>query len=105
MLKRGDILIRYVKYKEIQVLENLIKGYRKLQKENKSIKEANKYWTERYCKVNNESIPKTKAEEMLKELNKKEKEELKGLKGQDRYYVKQMYMYKRSVIEELLEDK
>lgn len=42
-------------------------------------------------------------EENIAELNKKEKQELKGLKGQDRYFVKQMYQYKRSVLQELLE--
>ena len=34
MLKRGDILIRYVKYKEIQAIENLIKEFKKIKIEN-----------------------------------------------------------------------
>lgn len=41
-------------------------------------------------------------EKKLKELYKKEKEELKGLKGQDRYFVKQMYQSMRKPLEELL---
>lgn len=48
-------------------------------------------------------ILKSKAEELLKRLDKEEKEKLKGVKGQDRYFIKQMYQAKRSVIEELLQ--
>ena len=48
-------------------------------------------------------ISKSKAEELLKRLDKEEKEKLKGVKGQDRYFIKQMYQAKRSVIEELLQ--
>ena len=48
-------------------------------------------------------IPVSLVEEMIEELNKKEKQELKGLKGQDRYFVKQMYRYKRKILQELLE--
>lgn len=43
-----------------------------------------------------------KIENKLKELHNKEKEELKGLKGQDRYFVKQMYQAMRKPLEELL---
>ena len=50
-----------------------------------------------------EIIPISLVEEKIEELNKKEKQELKGLKGQDRYFVKQIYQYKRSVLQELLE--
>ena len=50
-------------------------------------------------------IPVSLVEENIAELNKKEKQELKGLKGQDRYFVKQMYQYKRSVLQELLEER
>lgn len=39
----------------------------------------------------------------IEELNKEEKEQLKGLKGQDRYFVKQMYQYQRKSLQELLE--
>lgn len=53
-------------------------------------------------KINN-YIPVSLVEEKIEELNKQEKQELKGLKGQDRYFVKQMYQYKRSVLQELLE--
>lgn len=55
-----------------------------------------------YPKENEEL--KQKIENKIEELNKKEKQELKGTKGQDRYYIKQQYMYKKNVLEELRED-
>ena len=51
------------------------------------------------------SIPRQVVEEKLKEIDKNEKEELKGLKGQDRYFVKQMYQNQRKPYQELLEGK
>ena len=39
----------------------------------------------------------------IEEVDKEEKENLKGTKGQDRYAIKQEYMYKRSVLQSLLE--
>ena len=50
-------------------------------------------------------ISKQKVKDKIEELNKKEKEELKGMKGQDRYFVKQTYQNKRMILQELLEDK
>lgn len=47
-------------------------------------------------------IPKSLIKEKIEELKQQEKEELKGMKGQDRYFVKQMYQYKIQVLEELL---
>lgn len=44
-------------------------------------------------------------ENKMKELEKEEKKELKGMKGQDRYYTKQMYMYRKMILKELLQDK
>lgn len=40
----------------------------------------------------------------IKELDIKEKEELKGTKGQDRYFIKQMYQYMRKPLEEIIEE-
>lgn len=40
----------------------------------------------------------------LEELNKKEKEELKGMKGQDRYFVKQTYQNKKMILQELIKE-
>lgn len=49
-------------------------------------------------------IPTSLVKEKKEELDKEEKRELKGAKGQDRYYIKQKYMYKRKVLEELLRE-
>ena len=51
------------------------------------------------------NISKTRIANEIKELDKKEKQELKGLKGQDRYFIKQMYQSKKSVLQKLLEEK
>lgn len=53
--------------------------------------------------IQNKSINIEKIIESIKTLNKLEKQELKGTKGQDRYNIKQEYMYKRSGLQELLE--
>lgn len=55
-------------------------------------------------KVEN-SIPISVIQNTLEDINKKEKEELKGLKGQDRYFVKQMYQYMKKPLQELLEER
>lgn len=46
-----------------------------------------------------------KVQDKIEELNKKEKQELKGTKGQDRYDIKQQYMYQRNILQNLLEEK
>ena len=51
-----------------------------------------------------ESISKEKIKDKIKELNKKEKEELKGMKGQNRYFVKQTYQNKRMILQELIKE-
>ena len=111
-----------------QAIENLIKGYRKLEERNKELFETccryedtlehyeYKIFDELddYIKLDEirkldkisikgkKYISEMKVKEKIEELNKKEKEELKGLKGQDRYFVKQMYMYKRNILQELM---
>lgn len=50
------------------------------------------------------SISKDKIKEKIKNLSEEEKKQLKGTKGQDRYSIKQEFMYKRSVLEKLLGD-
>lgn len=54
--------------------------------------------------MSNKLIARELLENKLKELDKQEKEELKGLKGQDRYFVKQMYQYARKPLEEILKE-
>jgi len=40
----------------------------------------------------------------IKELDIKEKKELKGTKGQDRYFIKQMYQYMKKPLQEIIEE-
>ena len=47
---------------------------------------------------------KNKIKEKIEELNKKEQKELKGTKGQDRYFIKQLYQAQITTLQELLED-
>lgn len=47
-------------------------------------------------------IEVSKVEKELIQLNKDEKKELKGMKGQDRYFVKQQYAAKREILEKVL---
>lgn len=50
-------------------------------------------------------IEVSKVEKELIQLNKDEKTELKGMKGQDRYFVKQQYAAKREILEKVLKMK
>lgn len=50
-------------------------------------------------------IEVSKVEKELIQLNKDEKAELKGMKGQDRYFVKQQYAAKREILEKVLKMK
>ena len=56
---------------------------------------------EKEIELINKTLDKIKAK--IEEIDKEEKEALKGTKGQDRYTIKQEYMYKRSVLQSLLE--
>lgn len=47
---------------------------------------------------------RNKIKEKIEELNKKEQKELKGTKGQDRYFIKQLYQAQITTLQELLED-
>lgn len=75
----------------IQAMENLIQEIKELKEEN---------WIMRI--VDKQYINKNKIKEKIEEIKKEEKQELKGLKGQDRYFIKQIYQAKRIVLEELL---
>lgn len=80
----------------------------KLQKENEELEEINNELeaekNEAIRRYNFETIPKQKVKDKIEELNKKEKEELKGMKGQDRYFVKQTYQNKRMILQELIKE-
>jgi len=79
-------------------LENLIQENKELKEE---VKEYEKQLDLDYVEEN--YISKSKLKEKIEELKKEEKQELKGLKGQDRYFIKQIYQAKRIVFEEILE--
>ena len=86
----------------------LVENIEKLQKENERLKKQVEYakthiYTPRTIELNYISIQKIK--DKIEKLNKKEKEELKGLKGQDRYFVKQIYQSKRIILQELIEER
>ena len=91
--------------KDMIIVLNLIE---KLQKENEELEEINNELeaekNEAIRRYNFETIPIKKVKDKIEELNKKEKEELKGMKGQDRYFVKQTYQNKRMILQELLEE-
>lgn len=56
-------------------------------------------------KASEQFIEVSKVEKELIQLNKDEKKELKGMKGQDRYFVKQQYAAKREILEKVLKMK
>lgn len=105
--------------RQFKAIENLLTRYKEMKADNKRLKDKE---TEKFLKIIDDtskatlvqetiklrtqvkdSIPKSKVKEKIEELDKKEKEELKGMKGQDRYFVKQMYQTKRNILNVLLE--
>ncbi len=82
--------------KEIEELKRIIKENTILVKsENGDYQELN---------INIENyIHKAKIKAKIEELDKEEREKLRGTKGQDRYAIKQEYMHKRSILQSLLE--
>lgn len=89
MLKDKEEIIKYhtwIGSNALEAFEETLRDVRILSKK------ANKY----------DSLVE-KIENKIKILNKKEKEELRGTKSQDRYYIKQEYMYKRNILQELLD--
>lgn len=92
-------------YEIAQAIKNLLTRYKELEEKNKTQLEAFELGKESSRKrIEYDYIPKSKVKEKIEELDKEEKRELKGTKGQDRYYIKQKYMYKRKVLEELLRE-
>lgn len=82
-------------------IQNLIDRNRYL--ETKAAAEINNEINNIKVEIFKNYIPISSIEEELKELDRKEKQELKGLKGQDRFFVKQMYQYRKDILQELLE--
>ena len=89
-------------------------NYFKLQKENEYYKECLEAVSKHLDNIDYDQIlfaiyeyyiSKQKVKDKIEELNKKEKKELKGMKGQDRYFVKQTYQNKRMILQELIEER
>lgn len=76
-------------------LEELLQG---------TLYEMYKYYRDLASSYQGNCISKEKVKDKIEELNKKEKEELKGMKGQDRYFVKQTYQNKRMILQELIKE-
>ena len=78
-----------------ETLEELLQG---------NLYEMYKYYRDLANSYQGNCISKEKVKDKIEELNKKEKEELKGMKGQDRYFVKQTYQNKRMILQELIKE-
>lgn len=72
---------------------------RQLEKENKVLIDTSRNMLDVTI---NHYIPKSVIREKIEKVEREEKIELKGLKGQDRYYVKQEFMYKKNILKEIL---
>lgn len=111
----------------IQAIENLIQRNKDLEEIEKEHKEENGRLREELSqykridklvsnitpeevdtaikRASEQFIEVSKVEKELIQLNKDEKKELKGIKGQDRYFVKQQYAAKREILEKVLKMK
>ena len=78
-----------------ETLEELLQG---------TLYEMYKYYRDLANSYQGNCISKEEVKDKIEELNKKEKEELKGMKGQDRYFVKQTYQNKRMILQELIKE-
>lgn len=84
------------KNKKLEYYETVFPRLNKFYENNYKTVEINK------AKANKYDALVEKIKNTIKELNIKEKEELKGTKGQDIYYIKQKYMYQRNILQELI---
>ena len=95
---------------EYKALEHILSDYKRVLKENAELRKIK----EISSNITKEDIDRTikeaekkyisvqKIEDEIKELNKEEKEELKGLKGQERYFIRQIYQYEKIALQKLL---
>ena len=88
--------------KECKALENLLTRYKQLE-ENKSKQKA---YDDCYCEYKHykqfDSIPKSKVEEKMKELNKLIIETQKELGSASKEYT--IYVYQKNILQDLLEE-
>ena len=104
---------------DLKCIEILLSDYKRVLKENKELQEDRNKFKKAlgkritYCNElekdlfengSNYVIPKQKVKDKIEELDKEEKRELKGTKGQDRYFVKQTYQNKRMILQELIKE-
>lgn len=109
-LKRIDRIVENITEEDI---EKAIKEYDECEDEFKTKLSLKQFdinvvyndYLEKLNEYKENSIPIQKIKDKIEKLNKKEKEELKGLKGQDRYFVKQIYQNKRIILQELIEER
>lgn len=112
-----------ISWSEIQLIKEFYKSYKILKEENEDLKMKIQFISKNniddlYEKalvktmtkflnnnIKEDYIPVSKIKEKIKELDKEEKQQLKGTKGQDRYAIKQEFMYKRNILQELLKGK
>lgn len=116
-----------IQYRVMESIENLIQRNKDLEEIEKEHKEENGRLREELSqykridelvssitpeevdtaikKASEQFIEVSKVEKELIQLNKDEKAELKGMKGQDRYFVKQQYAVKREILEKVLKMK
>ena len=104
---------------DLKCIEIILSDYKRVLKENKELQEDRNKFKKAlgkritYCNElekdlfengSNYVIPKQKVKDKIEELDKEEKRELKGTKGQDRYFVKQTYQNKRMILQELIKE-
>lgn len=88
--------IHLVRNEQLARKENAITRCKELEKENKTIKEANDYWRSRYCEISNNSIPIQKVKNKIEEIGEK-------IKYEENEKVV-IYLHKqKSILQELLE--
>ncbi len=98
--KDGFVIEKDKRKKQIRAIENIINRNRYL--ETKAAAKINNEIDNIKVEIFKNYIPVSLVEEELKELDNKEKQELKGLKGQDRFFVKQMYQYRKDSLQKIL---
>lgn len=102
---KGYLDVVREKVKANETVEKQSKEIEELKDKNKKLKDKAKELIFEKQELTSgllDSTPNDKIKAKIEELDKKEKKELKGTKGQDRYFVKQIYQYKIQVLEELL---
>lgn len=94
----------YIDNEDVKAIETLLHHVKHLQKENEELKDIDLTIVHLKGVSDEKERWRNKIKKEIEELNKKEKEELKGTKGQDRYFIKQMYQTKINILYVLLKE-